>query len=68
MKSRYFNATIQWNDNKHIQDDKIMKIGDIENDDDDIFFYLENELEIEEYKKAESHEWRILDIYEIKLN
>ena len=61
-----FNATIQWHDNKNIQDDMILKIGDIEEDDDEVFFYLDDDSEIEEYKKDGVHEWKIIDICEIQ--
>tara|TARA_R110000772_G_scaffold186690_3_gene297864 strand:+ start:49 stop:237 length:189 start_codon:yes stop_codon:yes gene_type:complete len=57
-----FIATIEWLDNGDIQDDMILKIGDIEDDDDDIFFYLNSEREIEEFKKEGVHDWKILDI------
>ena len=56
-----FIGTIQWEDGL-IQDDLIFKIGDIEEDDDDIFFYLNSEKEIEEFKKVGSHDWVILSI------
>ena len=55
-------ATIKWLDNGYIQDDMILKVGDIEEDDDDIFFYLEDEKEIESFKKEGSHEWVIINI------
>ena len=55
-------ATIKWLDNGDIQDDMILKVGDIEEDDDEIFFYLEDEKEIECFKKEGSHEWVILSI------
>ena len=55
-------ATIKWLDNGDIQDDMILKIGDIYEDDDDIFFYLDSEREIEEFKKEGSHDWVIIDI------
>jgi hypothetical protein len=55
-------ATIKWLDNGDIQDDMILKIGDIDEDDDDIFFYLDSEREIEEFKKEGSHDWVIIDI------
>lgn len=55
-------ATIKWLDNQEIVDDMILKIGDIEEDDDDIFFYLEDEKEIESFKKEGSHEWVIINI------
>tara|TARA_R110002020_G_scaffold422383_1_gene631524 strand:+ start:390 stop:587 length:198 start_codon:yes stop_codon:yes gene_type:complete len=57
-----YNATIKWLDNGYIQDNMILKIGDIEDDDDDIFFYLESEKEIESFKKKGSHEWVIINI------
>ena len=55
-------ATIKWLDNQEIVDDMIFKIGDIEEDDDEIFFYLEDEKEIESFKKEGSHEWVIINI------
>lgn len=55
-------ATIKWLDNGNIQDDMILKVGDIEEDDDDIFFYLESESEIEHFKKKGIEEWIILSI------
>jgi len=61
MAMRY-NATIKWLDNGDIQDDMILKVGDIEEDDDEIFFYLEDEKEIECFKKEGSHEWVIINI------
>ena len=57
-----FIATIKWLDNGDIQDDMILKIGDIEDDDDDIFFYLDSEKELEEFKKEGVHEWIILNV------
>jgi len=57
-----FIATIKWLDNGNIQDDMILKIGDIEEDDDDIFFYLDSERELEEFKKEGVHDWVILDV------
>ena len=56
-----YNATIRWLDNGNIQD-VVMKIGEVGWDDDDIFFYLEDEKEIEEFKKEGSHEWVLLNI------
>ena len=55
-------ATIKYLDNGNIQDDMIFKIGDIEDDDDDIFFYLEDENEMEYYKIEGNHDWVILSI------
>ena len=57
-----YRATIKWLDNQEIVDDMILKIGDIEEDDDDIFFYLEDEKEIESFKKEGSHERVIINI------
>ena len=45
-----------------MEDDMILKVGDIEEDDDEIFFYLEDEKEIECFKKEGSHEWVIINI------
>ena len=56
-----YNATIRWIDNGNIQD-VVMKIGEVGWDDDDIFFYLEDEKEIEEFKKEGSHEWVLINI------
>ena len=56
-----FIATIKWLDNGNIQDDMILKIGEIEEEDDDIFFYLDSERELEEFKKEGVHDWVILD-------
>ena len=61
-----FIATIKWLDNGNIQDDMILKIGDIEEDDDDIFFYLDSERELEEFKKEGVHDWVILDVVKDK--
>ena len=55
-------ATIKWLDNGNIQDDMVLKIGDIEEDDDDIFFSLDSERELEEVQKEGSHDWIILDV------
>lgn len=63
-----FIATIKWLDNGDIQDDMILKIGDIEEEDDDIFFYLDSERELEEFKKEGVHEWIILDVVKDILN
>jgi hypothetical protein len=55
-------STIKWLDNGNVQDNMILKIGDIEADDDDIFFYLESEDELKEYMIEGHHEWLILNI------
>lgn len=62
IKIMRFIATIKWLDNGDIQNDMILKIGDIEEDDDDVFFYLDSEREIDEFKKEGSHDWVIIDI------
>ena len=61
-----YTATIKWLDNQNIQDDMIFKIGDIDEDDDDVFFYLEDESEIDEFKKEGAHEFIILNINKLK--
>ncbi len=58
-------GTIKWLDNGNIQDDMIFKIGEVGEDDDNIFFYFEDEAEIEEFKKEGAHEFIILDIGKI---
>jgi len=57
-----YKATIKWLDNGDIQDDMILKVGDIEEDDDDVFFYLNSEKEIDSFKKEGVHDWIILSI------
>ena len=43
-----------------------IKIGDIEYDDDDIFFYMESEEELKEAYKDDFHEWKILECEQIE--
>jgi hypothetical protein len=57
-----YSATIKWLDNGNIQDDCIFKIGEYSDEDDDVFFYLNSESEIEEYKKEGKHDFVILSI------
>ena len=66
---KYYEATIKWSDNGNIEDNKILKIGDfwdtgetVTLDDDDIFFYLESEEELESFKKNGHHEWTIIEV------
>jgi hypothetical protein len=40
----------------------IAEFMELETPDDEIFFYLENEKEIESFKKEGSHEWVIINI------
>ena len=61
--NKRYRATIKWLDTGNI-DWVVLKIGDIAEDDDDIFFYLESEKEIESFKKEGSHEWVIINIKE----
>ena len=63
--TKVYSATIQWHDNKEIRDHMFIKIGDIEYDDDDIFFYMESEEELKEAYKDDFHEWKILDCKQI---
>ena len=62
---KLYSATIQWHDNKNIEDDMLIKIGDIEDDDDNIFFYIDNEQELKEAYRDDFHEWKILDCKQI---
>ncbi len=61
--NKRYRAIIKWLDTGNI-DWVVLKIGDIAEDDDDIFFYLESEKEIESFKKEGSHEWVIIKIKE----
>jgi len=63
MTNKRYKAVIKWLDTGNI-DWVVLKIGDIGEDDDDIFFYLESEKEIESFKKEGSHEWVIINIEE----
>ena len=63
--TKVYSATIQWHDNKEIRDHMFIKIGDIEYDDDDIFFYMESEEELKEAYKDDFHEWKILECEQI---
>jgi hypothetical protein len=55
-------ATIQWLDDKSTQEGVIFKIGDVGEDDDDVFFYLESESEVENFKKEGANDFIILSI------
>ena len=62
-------ATIKWLDNGDIEDNKIFKIGKITEDhkyDNEIFFYLDDESEIDDYSRGGCNygyeEWVILSI------
>tara|TARA_R110002167_G_scaffold72606_1_gene203958 strand:+ start:191 stop:772 length:582 start_codon:yes stop_codon:yes gene_type:complete len=63
-----YSATIKWLDTKEIEYDVIFKIGDIEEDDDQIFYYLEDESEIEDYKKEGVADFIILTIDKLKIH
>lgn len=56
-----YDATIKWLDNGNIED-VIIKVGDIEEDDDDIFFYVYSESEIDDFRKEGVHDWVIINI------
>ena len=66
IKAKVYNATIQWHDNKEIRDHMFIKIGDIEYDDDDIFFYMNDEKQLKEAYKDDFHEWKILKCEQIE--
>tara|TARA_R110000751_G_scaffold1560_4_gene5795 strand:+ start:3581 stop:4015 length:435 start_codon:yes stop_codon:yes gene_type:complete len=61
-----YNATIQWNDNGNIEDDKLIVVGIPEElvmgtfMDDQIFFYCEDEDDWESFKIREGEDWRVL--------
>lgn len=57
-----YTATIKWIDNGDIREDMVLKIGKVEDDDDEIFYYLEDEQEIEHLKKEGRNEFVILSI------
>lgn len=57
-----FSATIKWLDNGNIQDDMIIKIGEPDEDDDNIFFYVQSEEELESLKKEGINDFIVLDI------
>ena len=61
--NKRYKAVIKWLDTGNI-DWVVLKIGDIAEDDDDIFFYLDSEKQIESFKKEGSHEWVIINIKE----
>ena len=65
MMRKLYRATIQWHDNKSIEDDMLIKIGAIEEDDDNIFFYIDNEQELKEAYRDDFDEWKILDCKQI---
>ena len=46
----YFLATIMFRDNGDIMEDVLFKNGDVGDDDDEIFFYVYNDNEMEELK------------------
>ena len=52
--------TIKWLDNKNIEN-VVVKIGDIEDNDDDIFFYFQSEEEMEQYKKEGINDFIIIE-------
>lgn len=56
-----YDATIKWLDNGNIED-VIIKVGDVEEDDDDIFFYLDSESEIDDFRKEGHHDFVIINI------
>lgn len=55
-----YTATIKWLDNQEIQD-VIIKVGDVDENDDDIFFYFDSEQEIEEFKTEGVNDFVIID-------
>jgi len=65
MKMKRFIATIKWLDNGCIQENMILQLGNMkEEDDDEIFFYLDSEDELEKLKKEGTNDWVIIDVVE----
>jgi hypothetical protein len=55
-----YNALIQWNDTKNYED--VIVTTNKESDEDDyIFFYFKDQDEIEQYKRTDMHEFRIVN-------
>jgi hypothetical protein len=52
--------TIKWLDNGNIED-VVIKIGDYDEYDDDIFFYLQSEEEMNDYKKEGINDFIIIE-------
>jgi hypothetical protein len=69
-----YSATIKWLDTKEIEYDVIFKICPAVDtwwqteDDDQIFYYLEDESEIEDYKKEGVADFIILTIDKLKIH
>lgn len=61
MKARIIEATIKWLDTGEIQEGVLFKVGDAGKDDDDIFFYLDSESEMEDFRREGVHEWIVLE-------
>jgi len=55
-----YTATIKWLDNQEIQDVTI-KVGDVDENDDDIFFYFDSEQEMNDYKKEGINDFIIIE-------
>jgi hypothetical protein len=52
--------TIKWLDNGNIED-VVVKIGDYDEYDDDIFFYFQSEEEMKDYEKEAIHDFIIIE-------
>jgi hypothetical protein len=52
--------TIKWLDNGNIED-VVVKIGDYDEYDDDIFFYFQSEEEMKDYEKEGIHDFIIIE-------
>jgi hypothetical protein len=52
--------TIKWLDNGNIED-VVIKIGDYDEYDDDIFFYFQSEEEMNDYKKEGINDFIIIE-------
>jgi hypothetical protein len=60
-----YNAKIKWTDDDETTQDVIIKVGDICEDDDEIFFYAESEAEIENLKTDGVNDFIVLSYEKI---
>ena len=66
--SKYFKATIKWNDGD-VNHDCTFKMGDvIESEDDSIFFYIEKESAMDDLKVHGVEDFTVLHYEEYKIN
>ena len=65
MKNNLYEVTIQWLDNKSTET-VLFSSGDItNNEDDDIFYYIEDEKEFEYFRTEGVNEFIVLDYHKL---